>query len=113
MSGGYTPGPWAVDADFVSEVNAPNGLTVATSWHAYAANQTITVRGVNPVPLAESAANARLIAAAPEMADVLRALEKWFDTDEKILAALPEAERADNARQLAKILTVLAKAGAA
>lgn len=53
----------------------------------------------------------RLIAAAPDMAKVLSDLAKWFDTDAEILAAMPEAERADNARQLAKICAVLAKAG--
>lgn len=61
----------------------------------------------------EAQLEARLTAAAPELVDALRGLEKWFDTDPEILAAMPEAERADNARQFAKIRAALAKAGAA
>ena len=58
----------------------------------------------------ETKANARLIAAAPEMLTTLVALEKWFDTDQEILDAMPEADRADNARQLAKIRAAIARA---
>ena len=57
-----------------------------------------------------SEANARLIAAAPELLATLIALEKWFDIDTEVWAALPEAERADNDRQLAKIRAAIAKA---
>jgi len=59
---------------------------------------------------AENVANLHLAAAAPELLSTLIALEKWFDTDPEILDALPEAERADNARQLAKIRAAIAKA---
>lgn len=58
----------------------------------------------------ELLANARLIAAADDMFSTLIALEKWFDTDAEILGAMPEADRADNARQLAKIRAAIAKA---
>lgn len=73
MSTSFTPGPWAANKIYLSEVEAQNGLTVASCWHKQAAGETIRVTGVNPCSLEESAANARLIAAAPEL---LEALEK-------------------------------------
>ena len=109
MSGGWTPGPWvAVPWDcepaFNDDGNRYWGIKPETFHFG---TEYLETSGWM------SEANARLIAAAPCMAKVLADLEKWFDTDEEILAAMPEAERADNARQLAKIRAALAKAGAA
>lgn len=72
MTGKHTSGPWTVNARYISEVDAPNGLTVASCWHANTDGQTIIVTDVNPVSLEESAANARLISKAPELLDALR-----------------------------------------
>ena len=58
---------------------------------------------------AATASNAAMVG---ELVATLAALEKWFDTDPEILAAMPADERADNARQLAKIRAILARAKA-
>lgn len=55
-------------------------------------------------------ADANLIRAAPHMAKVLSALERWFDTDEHVLDALDADERRNHDEQLAAIRTALATA---
>lgn len=47
---------------------------------------------------------------AQHMLTVLQSLEYWFDTDEEILAAMSEDERADNQRQLSLIRSAIAHA---
>lgn len=42
-----------------------------------------------------------------ELEGAMRELGYWFDTDQEILDAMTDADRADNARQLAKIRTAL------
>lgn len=67
MSHNHTPGPWTImgEADLHVIVIAPNGRTVA---NVYSANA--------PYPERKSImrANARLIAAAPAMAEALRTI---------------------------------------
>lgn len=58
------------------------------------------------------AANVRLITAAPDMFDTLKALEYWLDTDPEILDAMSDADRADHERQLKRIRDTLRKAAA-
>jgi len=84
-------------------------------WNAGTGKGWISAQGYRMVQVVEAGKRVtkRERAVKAELVEALRSLEKWFDTDEEILAALPEAERADNARQLAKIRAVLAKAGAA
>ena len=101
MSGGWTPDGQTTSCG--TAIRNSDGAIVAVAKHVPSSDLTGS--------LCER--HAHLIAAAPCMAKVLADLEKWFDTDEEILAAMPEAERADNARQLAKIRAALAKAGAA
>lgn len=89
MSTKHTPGPWVIDENYLSEVQTSSLLTVATCWHEHTAGQTINVTGVLECSLEESAANARLIAAAP---DLLRFAEKVRDyaretDDESLFAA--------------------------
>lgn len=62
-----------------------------------------------------------IVAAAKEAArrlqggphDALKRLDRWFDTDPEILAAMDEATRADHARQVAMIRAAIGKAEAA
>lgn len=61
----HTPGPWVIEAPYLSEIQTEDRLTVASCWYADADGAEITVTGVLPCSLEESAANARLIAAAP------------------------------------------------
>ena len=92
MSGAvHTPGPWEVVS--LSGVGGPYSIRMTYSGDK-------TFYGVRQIHRKE---DAHAIAAVPEMLSTLIALEKWFDTDIEVLDALPAAERADNARQLAKI----------
>lgn len=63
----HTPGPWVLDPQYLSEVQTEDLKTIASCWHEHADGATITVTGVLPCSLAESAANAHLIRAAPEL----------------------------------------------
>lgn len=65
---GHTPGPWAIDPDYCDDVQAPDGLDVATTG-PFLNRMT---------PSAERRANARLIAAAPEMLGVLMAHDAYM-----------------------------------
>lgn len=72
MSGGWTPGPWRVDPDFAADVqNADGTLEIATALHSPNMSNW-------PSEL-EQHANARLIAAAPELVEALRAIQKTMD----------------------------------
>lgn len=76
MTTKHTPGPWARDtgSGVGCDVRAQNGRKVAATW------------GINngdpnrPAYRAECDANARLIAAAPELLDLLSALECDINT---------------------------------
>lgn len=65
---------------------------------------------VSDRPNEESVANARLIAAAPDMLEVLVKLEYWFDTDEEVLSAMSNDERRAHERMWEMIRTVINKA---
>jgi hypothetical protein len=123
MSAAHTPGPWRVTNSDVLLTEGDDGLRligiyageVVKSPHENMVTGYIDCGGkfvasCNTRSDHEAEANARLIAAAPELLDALESLEKWFDTDAEILAAMSEADRADNARQLAKIRAAIAKA---
>ena len=72
MSGGYTPGPWSYDyalyKDSEATIKTPVG-DVATVW--------VIWRDTGIGPFEEVEANARLIAAAPELVEALR---RWMHT---------------------------------
>ncbi|RWO22848.1 hypothetical protein [Mesorhizobium sp.] len=76
MTAKHTPGPWAIDPTYLSEVQTPNDKTIASCWHTHAEGRTVSITGVLECSLEESAANARLIAAAPDM---LAALKQALD----------------------------------
>ena len=85
MSGAkHTPGPWRVDPDFPSDVQTADGLREIC----------------NPSPSdatdEELLANARLIAAAPDMLAVLKRLDRkgglGLDVHEWIGAVIAQAE---------------------
>lgn len=112
MTAHHTPGPWYVgaqnDALYVIAGRAPS---LNNDHPQHDAPRVAIARVFGPtnrdhIPVE---ANARLIAEAPEMERVLRRLEYWFDTDEDILAAMSEADRADNRRNLDMIRAILAR----
>lgn len=87
----WTPGPWAVDAELIRGANL---AIVASTWSGIRGDAS----DATPSDRARAMeANARLIAAAPEMAEVLEAITKrmeWDYTegpcvDQSVGAALP------------------------
>ncbi|MGK0556132.1 hypothetical protein [Bordetella bronchiseptica] len=98
MTTRHTPGPWARDigSGFGCDVRAENGRKVAATW------------GINngdphrPAYRAECDANARLIAAAPELLEALETLVADF-------ADYPASERPCHAFDLARAVIAKAK----
>jgi hypothetical protein len=91
---GHTPGPWALNTDgpFAYLNGNPNA---ACPWFKFA---SVVVR-VNDEPCLEGEANARLIAAAPELLRVARnmlafAEIKWGNLDEDANEAFSDARAA-------------------
>lgn len=85
----WTPGPWAANAEWVSDAK---GETVAAC------------------PWANGPVNARLIAAAPELVEVARAVEELIGPN--CGALTPGAEHCPACRLWAMAQTALEKAGA-
>lgn len=81
----HTPGPWVLDPQYLSEVQTEGMKTIASCWHEQADGATITVTGVLPCSLEESAANARLIAAAPELLGALRFILAFYEPRQNYL----------------------------
>lgn len=108
---GYTKGRWVCPEAYPSEVEREDGKTIASCWHEQAVGAEITLVDVAPVSLEESAANARLIAAAPEL---LEALEAWVDLAERHMAdyvlKMDANRTADFAQGIRETKEVLAKA---
>jgi len=73
---GYTPGPWQVDPNNPGDVNGPDGKDVAVSL--FSGMTRLEITGNEPTLSAitreEAEANARLIAAAPELLEALEEL---------------------------------------
>lgn len=70
----FTAGPWVVDPMYPSEVQTQDNLTIASCWHERCVDAQVTLQGILPCSMEESAANARLIAAAPAMYEALKAI---------------------------------------
>ena len=73
----YTPGPWTVDTKYF---HAPEILS----------NDHIVARAMywlGSEDAAEVAANARLIAAAPQLLEACKAMEEWADKDINFFSA--------------------------
>ena len=68
MSAGHTPGPWRLNAGDSIKVMNPRGLCVAFA----------ACGGMTGVKLDEAEANARLIAAAPDLLAVAETLANWI-----------------------------------
>jgi hypothetical protein len=73
MTTKYTPGPWTVEADMrIEECRATRAeLSYLAGWNITSQSEEIVgCEGIIPGPTSE--ANARLIAAAPELVEALR-----------------------------------------
>lgn len=69
----FTPGPWKVDPKYSRDIQAPDGLDVATCCLSIL-NRKVTTEE-------ESIANAYLIAAAPDMYAALKNVLKLASTE--------------------------------
>lgn len=69
----FTPGPWKVDPKYSRDIQAPDGLDVATCCLSIL-NRKVTTEE-------ESIANARLIAASPDMYEALKDLLDMLETE--------------------------------
>ena len=95
MNTKHTPGPWHTDVPDPAFVN-----------YEVRTDQTIICTMGMDMPLEEEAANARLIAAAPELLEALRMFVVWYGLRDKHDTLLPpkmqEAELAQAMRAIAK-----------
>ena len=98
---GHTPGPWSAD------VHVPRGSADA-EWRIHGGRELVAI--VNDDEYTE--ANARLIAAAPEMLEALQHFVWWTDTyaEHPWFLALNEAERAEFQAGYDKASATIAKA---
>ena len=74
----HTPLPWVIDPTYPSEVQTSQLESITSCWHEQAVGQEITVTGVLPCSLTESAANAafivRAVNAHGDLVDAVRAI---------------------------------------
>lgn len=70
----HTPGPWVIrqTQDYGSSVEAVGGCGVGVAWCG--ANATAGERGAYVIGRREAQANARLIAAAPDLLRILKSI---------------------------------------
>lgn len=95
----HTPGPWRVDAGFYGDVRAEAG-DVAVS--VYRDMNTVEIGGqltLAPVSREEAQANARLIAAAPELLELALELKAELE-----LIAMEEGAEPYNNPRLNEVL---------
>lgn len=77
----HTPTPWIVDPAYPSEVQTSTDETICSAWHEHAVGVRLTITGVLPCSLEESAANAAFI---------VRAVNA-FEANEALIKVLVEA----------------------
>jgi len=101
----HTPGPWWADFDGENTFDGVEIQQVGRLHYVPVANVP-----VDYTDREEREANARLIAAAPDMYEALCKLEYWFDTDQEILDAMSDYDRRDHFEKLEMIRAAIAKA---
>jgi len=78
MNTQHTPGPWKVNSAGSAKAGQPFAITEIYVYAPHVQDDTaICADIIDPVTQAPSEANARLIAAAPEMLDALQMIEKY------------------------------------
>jgi hypothetical protein len=105
----HTPGPWAV-------ADLPHSIVVRTESpkkSKFGANRYAAIGGfdrADPDQLAEAMANARLIAAAPELLAALDNLARYADTCELFLKETHPGKAAALGGRVSKAIAAIAKA---
>ena len=97
----HTPGPWKFDPEDDSIVGHDVHISIATIDHFDEGGE----KGFNFGPI--SSANARLIAAAPELLEALQALDEAYC---RAATSLSHQERAEDRRRLIAARAAIAKA---
>lgn len=72
LESAHTPGPWVVDPRHIRDVQSYDGHEISTAFASYQEGRPLNLGGSIPWDMDTAAANARLIAAAPELLDVAR-----------------------------------------
>jgi hypothetical protein len=78
VSAQHTPGPWRTDPDFARDVQSADGKIAIYSPFQCGDDRIKELRLFAPLR-SEAEANARLIAAAPDLLAALRALTDWVE----------------------------------
>lgn len=73
---GHAPGPWVVDPANCQDVQTAAGEEICSTFDSSVSGETWIIRGVIPWSDDVAQANARLIAAAPDLLLALRELEQ-------------------------------------
>lgn len=84
---GHTQGPWKVDG-----VWGNTGFRIATSASA---NENLHIAGVDGRGYEQNEANARLIAAAPELLKAAKEMYRVLREDEKYMSYNPVCKKAE------------------
>ena len=108
----HTPGPWNVDPSYPGDVCAGTGHDVAVT--CYKGMKPIDLDGtestIGPQSREEAEANARLIAASP---DLLAALQEWMSANREVAECGHDEQRAaDEREQIAREMAAVAIAKA-
>lgn len=81
----HTPGPWSIREVSKHGTSVDGFVGVGVAWCG--ANTTVGNKGAHSISESEAEANARLIAAAPELLDALTRMLKQFPADSDLYAA--------------------------
>lgn len=84
----HTPGPWRVDPHHRFDVQTEDGRLEISTTH-----EGVLVGGIKPDRL-EQAANARLIAAAPDLLEALEAVSNGYCCGHDLSLAINEVQAA-------------------
>ena len=105
----HTPGPWRLTESGDAIVSADGGTLIVETGQAYWKNLEAAAAGASSDiakrHLPQVRANARLIAAAPELLEALKACEKELDTWHNWqLASNPNYPKSDGAHVVREVL---------
>jgi hypothetical protein len=75
---GFTPGPWRVDPRNWGDIQTDDGKEIGSAFELGNVGEEWLITGDIPWPAPVARANARLIAAAPDLYEALELLVQWL-----------------------------------